>query len=142
MMMMNKVFYLKFCNGVCSVTRLVNSRIGSVVIVTSLRTERCQASGAANGYRPCVHSGSGTQTDCSPIHTGFLFPTVQRLGRTNRPTPNTAEVKNVCIFNCLFVCLSVYLSICLSLTTLSVSQNVYSAEVESLANDKICRKRS
>jgi len=79
--MMNKVFYLKFCYGVCSVTRFVNSRVGSVVIVTSLRTERCQASGAANGSRPCVFSGSGTQPDCSPIHTGFLFPTVKRPGR-------------------------------------------------------------
>jgi len=79
--MMNRVFYLKFCYGACSVTRFVNSRVGSVVIVTSLRMGRCQASGAAKGSRPCVLSGSRTQPDCSPIHIGFLFPTVQRSGR-------------------------------------------------------------
>lgn len=78
---MNKVFCLKFCYGACSVTRFVNFRVGSVVIVTSLRTGRCQASGAANGYRPCVRSGSGTQPDCSPVHTGFIFPTVQKSDR-------------------------------------------------------------
>jgi hypothetical protein len=136
--MMNKVFYLKFCYAACSVTRFVNSRVGSFVIVTSLRTGRCQASSAANGSRPCVHSGSGTHPDCYAVHNGFIFR--RYSGQAAKLTAQLQGLQRLRMFAYLTVYLFVRLFICLRLT-LSLSRNVYSADVESLANDKVCRRK-